>query len=50
MLALRGLAHRYQHLDDEITLLTGKLDQLTPPPPTSCASCWASAPTAPPRC
>jgi transposase len=29
MLALRGLAQRYQHLDAEITLLTGKLDQLT---------------------
>jgi transposase len=29
MLALRGLARRCQHLDDEITLLTGTLDQLT---------------------
>jgi transposase len=29
MLALRGLAQRYQHLDAEITLLTGTLDQLT---------------------
>ncbi len=29
MLALRGLAQRYQHLDAEIGLLTGKLDQLT---------------------
>jgi transposase len=29
MLALRGLAHRCQHLDDEIALLTGTLDQLT---------------------
>jgi transposase len=29
MLALGGLARRYQHLDAEITLLTGKLDQLT---------------------
>jgi transposase len=29
MLALRGLAQRYQHLDAEITLLTSKLDQLT---------------------
>jgi transposase len=29
MLALRSLAERYQHLDAEITLLTGKLDTLT---------------------
>jgi transposase len=29
MLALRGLGQRYQHLDAEITLLTGKLDTLT---------------------
>jgi transposase len=29
MLALHGLAQRYQHLDAEITLLTSKLDQLT---------------------
>jgi transposase len=29
MLALGGLARRYQHLDAEIALLTGKLDQLT---------------------
>jgi transposase len=29
MLALRGLAHRYQHLDAEIAVLTGKLDQPT---------------------
>jgi transposase len=29
MLALGGLACRYQHLDAEIALLTGKLDQLT---------------------
>ena len=29
VLALRGLARRYQHLDAEITLLTGKLDTLT---------------------
>ena len=29
MLALAGLARRYQHLDAEITVLTGKLDQLT---------------------
>jgi transposase len=29
MLALRSLAQRYQHLDAEITTLTGKLDQLT---------------------
>jgi transposase len=29
MLALRVLARRYQHLDAEITLLTGKLDTLT---------------------
>jgi transposase len=29
MLALRGLAHRYQHLDAEVSLLTGKLDTLT---------------------
>jgi transposase len=29
MLALRGLAQRYQHLDTEIGLLTGKLDTLT---------------------
>jgi transposase len=29
MLALRGLARRYQHLDAEIALLAGKLDQLT---------------------
>jgi transposase len=29
LLALRGLAQRYQHLDGEITLLTGTLDQLT---------------------
>jgi transposase len=29
MLALGGLARRYQHLDAEIGLLTGKLDQLT---------------------
>src|SRR5215211_7959886 len=29
MLALCGLAQRYQHLDAEIALLTGKLDQLT---------------------
>jgi len=28
-LALRGLARRYQHLDAEISLLTGTLDQLT---------------------
>jgi hypothetical protein len=26
MLALRGLAQRYQHLDTEITQLTGTLD------------------------
>jgi transposase len=29
MLALRGLAQRYQHLDAEISLLTSRLDQLT---------------------
>jgi transposase len=29
MMALRGLARRYQHLDAEISLLTGTLDQLT---------------------
>jgi transposase len=29
MLALRGLGHRYQHLDAEIALLTGKLNTLT---------------------
>ncbi len=29
MLAVGGLARRYQHLDAEIGLLTGKLDQLT---------------------
>ena len=29
MLALGGLARRYQHLNAEITLLAGKLDQLT---------------------
>jgi transposase len=29
MLALGGLARRYQHLDAEITLLAGQLDQLT---------------------
>jgi transposase len=29
MLALGGLARRYQHLDAEIALLAGKLDQLT---------------------
>ena len=29
MLALRSLAERYQHLDAEIDLLTGKLDRLT---------------------
>jgi transposase len=29
MLALRSLAGRYQHLDAEIKVLTGKLDQLT---------------------
>jgi transposase len=29
MLALRGLAQRYQHLDAEIGLLTSRLDQLT---------------------
>ncbi len=31
MLALRGLAQRYQHLDAEISLLTSRLDQLTTP-------------------
>jgi transposase len=29
MLALRGLAQRYQHLDAEISLVTSRLDQLT---------------------
>ena len=50
ILALSGLARRYQHLDTEINLLTATLDQLTTATAAKLRALLGSAPTARPRC